>query len=1037
MRWRLSDTILRIEYKEIPVNRYLLDYGQQLLFSLIVLFFGQSLSAQVTYEVAFPNLDFDFAVELQHAGDGSNRIFVVEQTGRIIVFPNNDAVATTQQSVFLDISNEISYSAGQEIGLLGLAFHPDYAENGYFYVYYTRASSLPGVNTEMVLARFTVSDEPNLADSTSRLEIFSFDKNQLDSNHNGGKIAFGPDGYLYVSVGDGGGAGDPNDNAQNLQNIFGGILRIDVDVDGNNPLETNPDLPDGNYEIPSDNPRVGLEGLDELYAWGLRNTWKFSFDGLTGDLWGADVGQGEFEEINLISNGGNYGWDRFEANSLSDSGTSLATDGDIDPIFYYDHNQGDVSVTGGYVYRGSSTDPLLDEKYIFGDYVSGRVWSLDYDSNSGTVATSLLFRTNGQFISCFGLDESGELYFSDYGIGKNLYRISGGTTEPVQAPTEGVGFWENLENGVQGVVNAMATSRTNTVYVGGEFESAGDVSTNNIALYSPETGWNDLGTGTDGTVDAIAIGADGSVYIGGSFTSVNNVPANNIAVWDGTSWSALGEGTDGPVQALQLDADDKLFVGGNFQNAGGVLVRNIAQWTDGQWSSLTDEINEVQGANNEIRAIAIGNENRVYIGGNFDNVGGNSASRIAVWDGNRWGTLGTGTSGFVQAILVTEAYVYAGGNFSLAGDRTVNRIARWSLQNSEWEGLGIGVSGNVNALEYDGTYLYAGGSFETASDNAETEKVLYNIARWSSGLGWEALGTETEVGVSTQVNDLTFDDDLWGMYVGGNFSNAGAIAANNVALWHKGDQPIVLSDDSFTITAVDSDCPDSNNGTITARANQTADYELILSTDSGVSTYNFTDSLVITDLFPETYTIAISATDRPDYTANYQLTIAAPEVLQVATQFSASAKTLTLNMSGGSSYTVEVNGETTRTPAGELTIDLTENVTTVRVTTDTDCQGTFEQTFTLNEEGEVAAADVKIIYLNPFDNVINLNLSGIEEGAQIEVLVFTISGVQLISELCEVQNSTITLNTEILADGIYIVRLEIGDTLQSFKLIKN
>src|SRR5690606_21682143 len=210
--------------------------------------------AQVTYQDAFPNLSFEFPTEIQPSNDGSDRLFVLEQRGRIKVFQNNEN--TDQADTFLDLTDRVSFSNGQEIGLLGLAFHPNYGDNGYFYVYHTQQSRVANVNVEIVLSRYTVSaGDANRAQPNSRLEIFSFDKNQNNSNHNGGKIAFGTDGYLYISIGDGGGGGDPNKNAQNLGNVFGSILRIDVDLDGNNPVETNSDLPNGNYEIPSDNPR--------------------------------------------------------------------------------------------------------------------------------------------------------------------------------------------------------------------------------------------------------------------------------------------------------------------------------------------------------------------------------------------------------------------------------------------------------------------------------------------------------------------------------------------------------------------------------------------------------------------------------------------------------------------------------------------------------------------------------------------------------------------------------------------------------------
>ena len=325
-------------------------------------------NAQVTYQDAFPNLSFEYPTEIMNANDGTNRLFILEQAGRIKVFQNDPS--TTVANTFLDIQGTVSFSSGQEIGLLGLAFHPNFRQNRYFYVYHTRQSSVSGINVEIVLARYTVmANNPNLADASSRLEILSFDKNQGNSNHNGGKIAFGPDGYLYISIGDGGGGGDPNKNAQNLNNVFGSILRIDVDLDGNNPVESNPDEPNGNYEIPSDNPRVGESGLDELYAWGIRNTWKFSFDGPTGQMWGADVGQGDREEINLIVKGGNYGWNRFEGNTIEDGSTVLATTPDIKPIFEYNRNNGDVSITGGYVYRGGSNNPQIKDKYLWRLYL--------------------------------------------------------------------------------------------------------------------------------------------------------------------------------------------------------------------------------------------------------------------------------------------------------------------------------------------------------------------------------------------------------------------------------------------------------------------------------------------------------------------------------------------------------------------------------------------------------------------------------------------------------------------------------------------
>ena len=757
---------------------------------LLGLLFTHVLVAQesITYETAFPELRFEFPTEIQHADDGTDRLFVVEQAGKIKVFPNNPE--TSSLETFLDITDIVSFSSGQEIGLLGLAFHPRFTDNRYFYIYHTRRSQVSNVGVELVLARYQVSAQnPNRADPSSRLEILSFDKNQPESNHNGGKIAFGPDGYLYVSLGDGGGGGDPKRNAQNLTTVFGSILRIDVDVDGSNPVENNPDQPNGNYEIPSDNPRVGSSGLDELYTWGVRNTWKFSFDNETGRMWGGDVGQNEFEEINLIRRGANYGWNRFEGNSSFRSATSLVTTPDIKPVYAYDHRNGDVSITVGYVYRGRLTNPAIQDKLIFGDYVSGRVWSLTYDETNNEASAQLLFRTNGENVSSFGLDESGELYFSGYGQRAKLFKIvDEDDPDPTTTAIDGVGSWQTLEAGIAGAVEAVAVDG-NTVYASGSFPTAGGNDANNIAVYTEGQGWSTLSSGSNGRISALALDADGRLYAGGDFTTIGGVAAQNIAVWDGTSWQALGEGTDGPVLAVGVNSTNEVLVGGVFVTAGGVTANNIAAW-DGRWSALTDSETGGSGTNNEVRSIAFDENDVLYIGGNFDDAGDKEANRIATFDGNAWGTLGAGTSGFVQAIEVTEESVYIGGNFAIAGGQTVNRIARWDRASSQWQKVGEGVSGNVNSLVYDGTYLYAGGNFETATTSRNQSYIVKNIARWSPQNQWEALGTAKDVGTDTQINALRLSPNGANLYVGGAFAQAGATDASAIAQWSN-DAPTI------------------------------------------------------------------------------------------------------------------------------------------------------------------------------------------------------------------------------------------------------
>ncbi|RMH76428.1 MAG: glucose sorbosone dehydrogenase, partial [Calditrichaeota bacterium] len=365
--------------------------------------------AQVQFEVrqAFPNLSFVQPVDLQNAGDGTNRLFVVEQRGIIYVFPNDSNVTATQRSTFLDIRDRVD-DAGSEEGLLGLAFHPDYAANGYFYVNYTARNP-----NRSVISRFKVSDnDPNRAEPDSELVILTLP--QPYSNHNAGALAFGPnDGYLYITTGDGGNFGDPQCNGQNLQTLLGSILRIDVD-------RRDPGM---NYAIPPDNPFAGnTQGYrEEIYAYGLRNPWRMSFDPVTGWLWAADVGQNSWEEIDLIQSGKNYGWAIMEGFHCYNSPWPCApafcdTTGRhlTPPLWEYGHNLG-ISVTGGYVYRGP-TVPELTGKYVYADFGSGRIWALEYDGINPPTNTLLLDTQLN--ISSFGVDEQGELYICSYGNGR-------------------------------------------------------------------------------------------------------------------------------------------------------------------------------------------------------------------------------------------------------------------------------------------------------------------------------------------------------------------------------------------------------------------------------------------------------------------------------------------------------------------------------------------------------------------------------------------------------------------------------------------
>ena len=329
-----------------------------------------------------------------NAGDGSNRLFIVEQTGKIWIVDGGTPIETP----FLDVSELISQEAlnlggYSERGLLGLAFSPDYENNGQFFINYTDRAG----NT--VVARYMASDDdPNVADPNSATIILT--QEQPYPNHNGGHLAFGPDGYLYIAFGDGGSQGDPENRAQTLSTWLGKILRINV-----TDAET--------YTVPEDNPFVGqANAAPEVWSYGFRNPWRFSFDATTGDIYIGDVGQNQYEEVNLqpgnSAGGENYGWRAYEG-SHAYSGEQVANP--VMPVAEYSHAQG-VSISGGYVYRGTSI-PSLQGVYLYADWGSGFIWRL-YQDETGTWQNDVLMSGTGYNVSSFGVDEQNELYLVDY-----------------------------------------------------------------------------------------------------------------------------------------------------------------------------------------------------------------------------------------------------------------------------------------------------------------------------------------------------------------------------------------------------------------------------------------------------------------------------------------------------------------------------------------------------------------------------------------------------------------------------------------------
>jgi glucose/arabinose dehydrogenase len=338
-------------------------------------------------------------VGMEEPNDGSGRLFVLEQAGQIRIIQNGSLVVEP----FLDLTSKVE--SGGEEGLLGLAFHRSFSSNGRFFVYYTQRV---GAQLQSVFSEYAVSgSNPNQADAATERILLVVD--QPFDNHNGGQLAFGPDGFLYIGLGDGGSGGDPLLNGQNLQVMLGKVLRIDVD---------GVFAPGKQYAIPEDNPFSQPEGLSEIWAYGLRNPWRFSFDRMTGSLLVGDVGQDSFEEVDILTKGGNFGWNTMEGSHCYPPGSSCDSTGLVPPIMEYAHDaSGGESIIGGFVYRGAEI-PALAGNYVFGDLTSGNIWAGNQDSSGHWSQTLVLKHT--LTVSSFGQDAAGELYVLDYGNGAVL-----------------------------------------------------------------------------------------------------------------------------------------------------------------------------------------------------------------------------------------------------------------------------------------------------------------------------------------------------------------------------------------------------------------------------------------------------------------------------------------------------------------------------------------------------------------------------------------------------------------------------------------
>lgn len=381
---------------------------------------GASGAAAASFNIAltpvFEEVPLTAALAMLQAPEDDSRWYVVQQNGLVRSFPNIDG--TEDVSTFISVTDR--FQQGSEAGLLGLAFHPDYANNGKAYLSYTRPGNPPIVSLVSYVSEFTSTDGGLTLDPSTEVPIITI--NQPYSNHNGGNIAFGPDGYLYIGFGDGGSGGDPANNGQQSLTLLGAMLRIDVDVSSEDfDLGARYYIPQDNPFFNPDAPAFGLpcfaavDGCPEIFAWGLRNPWRWSFDIKTGDLWAGDVGQGAREEIDVIENGNNYGWHCYEGFIPYDLDNCGPASEFTPPVHDYPRTLG-RSTTGGYVYRGTRL-PELAGIYFYGDYSTGRIWGIN-----GAQPLPSQFIDTSFNIASFGQDIHGDVYVVNISGGR-LYRI--------------------------------------------------------------------------------------------------------------------------------------------------------------------------------------------------------------------------------------------------------------------------------------------------------------------------------------------------------------------------------------------------------------------------------------------------------------------------------------------------------------------------------------------------------------------------------------------------------------------------------------